>query len=390
MLKNKRILLGVTGSIAAYKSVDLVRRLVGEGASVHVIMTEASRKFVAPLSFEVVSQNRVLTDTFQDPLSHISLTSEADLMVVAPATANIIGKFACGIADDMLSTCFLSFKGRTIIAPAMNWRMYENPVFRRNLGSLISLGVIQVGPEEGSLACGEGAVGRMSEVSDIVEEVCSALTKKDLSGKRILVTAGPTREYMDPVRFIANRSSGKMGYAIARAALRRGAAVMLISGPSHLKPPVRADFVAVETTEEMRDAVIRNLRNADAVIMAAAVSDFSPEERNGRKIDKSSAVALRLKKTPDILSAIGAKKKRPFLVGFAAETTSDIGRARKKLFHKGADMVVFNNVLSPGSGFDVDTNEITILEKDGVSPFPLMSKDEVAETLLDRIAHFIR
>jgi phosphopantothenoylcysteine decarboxylase/phosphopantothenate--cysteine ligase len=271
----------------------------------------------------------------------------------------------------------------------MNWRMYENPVFRKNLGSLVSLGVIQVGPEEGSLACGEDAVGRMSEVSDIVEEVCSALTKKDLSGKRIMVTAGPTREYMDPVRFIANRSSGKMGYAIAKAALRRGAAVMLISGPSHLKPPVRADFVAVETTEEMRDAVIGNLRNSDAVIMAAAVSDFSPEKKDERKIDKSSALALRLKKTPDILSEIGSRKKRPFLVGFAAETTSDISRARKKLFHKGADMVVFNNVLSPGSGFDVDTNEITILEKDGVSPFPLMSKDEVAGILLDRLAHFI-
>ncbi|MCL4476886.1 MAG: bifunctional phosphopantothenoylcysteine decarboxylase/phosphopantothenate--cysteine ligase CoaBC [Nitrospirae bacterium] len=389
MLKNRKILLGVTGSIAVYKSVDLVRRLTKEGASVQVIMTDASRKFVTPLSFEVVSQSRVFTDTFQDPLSHISLTSDADLMVIAPATANIVGKFAGGIADDMLSTCFLSFKGKTVIAPAMNWRMYENPVFQKNLGYLASLGVIQVGPEKGSLACGDDAVGRMSDVSDIMEGIRSALTRKDLSGKRIMVTAGPTREYMDPVRFMSNRSSGRMGYAIARAALRRGAEVILISGPSPLKPPSGAGFVAVETTGEMRDAVMKNLKDSDAVIMAAAVSDFSPEDKNDKKIDKSGGLVLKLKKTPDILSEIGFMKKRPFLVGFAAETGADISRARKKLLDKGADVVVFNNVLSPGSGFDVDTNQITIIQKEGESSFPLMSKDEVADLLLDRIAHFI-
>lgn len=352
-------------------------------------MTEASRKFVTPLSFEIVSQRSVFTDTFQNPLSHISLTSDADLMVVAPATANIIGKFAGGIADDMLSTCFLSFRGRTVIAPAMNWRMYGNPVVQRNLGSLVSLGVIQVGPEKGSLACGEDAVGRMSDVADIMEGIRSALTEKDLSGKRIMVTAGPTREYIDPVRFISNRSSGKMGYAVARAALRRGADVILISGPSQLKPPSNAVFVAVETTEEMRSAVIKNLKGLDAVIMAAAVSDFSPVNRNDKKIDKSGGLTLKLKKTPDILSEIGAMKKRPFLVGFAAETGADISRARRKLLDKGADMVVFNNVLSPGSGFDVDTNQVTIIRKGGEASFPLMSKDEVADLLLDRIAHFI-
>ncbi len=254
MLKNKNILLGVTGSIAVYKSVDLVRRLTEEGASVQVIMTDASRRFITPLSFEIVSRNRVFTDTFQDPLSHISLTSDADLMVVAPATANSLGKFAGGIADDMLSTCFLSFKGKTIIAPAMNWRMYENPVFQKNLRYLASLGVIQVGPEKGSLACGDDAVGRMSDVSDILEGVRSALTRKDLSGKRIMVTAGPTREYMDPVRFMSNRSSGKMGYAIARAALRRGAEVILISGPSSVEASVRRRFCGCgDRPSEMRE-----------------------------------------------------------------------------------------------------------------------------------------
>lgn len=389
MLKKRKILLGVTGSIAVYKSIDLVRRLTAEGASVQVIMTDASMKFVAPLSFEVVSQNRVFTDTFQDPLSHISLTADADLMVVAPATANIVGKFAGGIADDMLSTCFLSFKGKTVLAPAMNWRMYENPVFRKNLRYLASLGVIRVGPEKGSLACGDDAVGRMSDVSDIMEVIRSAVTKKDLSGKRIVVAAGPTREYMDPVRFISNRSSGKMGYSIARAALRRGAEVVLISGPSALKPLSGTVFVSVETTGEMRDAVMKNLKGSDAVIMAAAVCDFSPEDRKDRKIHKSGGLLLKLKKTPDILSEIGSRKRRPFLVGFAAETGADTGPARKKLIDKGADMVVFNNVLSPGSGFDVDTNQITLIRKEGESSFPLMSKDEVADLLLDRIAHII-
>ncbi len=381
--------MGVTGSIAAYKSVDLVRRLTEEGASVHVIMTDASRRFITPLSFAVVSGNRVFTDTFEDPLSHISLTSDADLMVVAPATANIVGKFAGGIADDMLSTCFLSFKGKTAIAPAMNWRMYENPVFRKNLRYLVSLGVIQVGPDKGSLACGEDAVGRMSDVSDIMEGIRSALAAKDLLGKKIMVTAGPTREYMDPVRFMSNRSSGKMGYALARAALRRGAEVVLVSGSSPLKPPSGARFVAVETTGEMRGAVMKNLKGCDAVIMAAAVSDFSPGSRKEKKIDKSGGLILKLEKTPDILSEIGAMKRRPFLVGFAAETGAHINRARKKLVDKHADLMVFNNVLSPGSGFDVDTNQVTLIERAGESSFPLMSKDAVADLVLDRIAHFI-
>lgn len=389
MLKNKKILLGVTGSVAAYKSIDLTRRLTEGGASVHVIMTPSATKFVTPLSFEVASRNRVHTDAFQDPLSHITLTADADLLIIAPATANMIGKCAHGIADDMLSTSFLSFSGKVILAPAMNWRMFEHPVVRQNLQSLVSKGVLQIGPGKGSLACGEDAVGRMSDVQDIVEEIRAALSPKDFAGKKVMVTAGPTREYVDPVRFLSNRSSGKMGYAVARAALRRGADVILISGPSHLPAPSHADLVRVETASEMSNAVLKNLRGVRVVIMAAAVSDFSPDARSEKKIDKSRGLALKLTRTADILSEIGAMKKRPFLVGFAAETGADISRARKKLAGKRADVIVFNDVTSPGSGFDVDTNRVTLIGKGGESSFPLMSKDEVADILLDRIAHFI-
>jgi len=388
VLKNKKILLGVTGSIAACKSVDLARRLTEAGAEIRVIMTEASTKFISPLTFEIVSRGRVYTDTFREPMSHIALTSEAELMVIAPATANIIGKFANGIADDMLSTCLLAFRGKVVVAPAMNWRMYENPAFQRNLQDLLSRGVIKVGPVRGSLACGEDAIGRMADVQEIFEAVRSALSKKDLAGRKILVTAGPTREYLDPVRFISNRSSGKMGYAIAGAAIRRGAEVILISGPSPVRPPSGACLIQVETTIDMRDAVIRNMADCSAVIMAAAAADFTPPERSTTKIEKSDdGLTLRLIKAPDILSEIGAMKQRPILVGFAAETTDDPGRAREKLLKKGADIIVFNNVASADSGFDVDTNRVTMIERNGETSFPLMSKDEVADLLLDRVAN---
>jgi phosphopantothenoylcysteine decarboxylase / phosphopantothenate---cysteine ligase len=259
VLRNKSILLGITGGVAAYKSLDLIRRLREEGSSVNVIMTGAAKNFVTPLSFEVASGHRVYTDTFSDPMSHITLPANADIFVIAPATANIIGKFANGIADDLLSTCLLSFRGKTVIAPAMNWRMYENPLFQKNLNTLLSLGVIQVGPEKGSLACGEEGIGKMSDVHDIIESLKSALANKDLLNEKILVTAGPTREYLDPVRFLSNRSSGKMGYAIAKAALRRGAEVTLISGPSSLDKPKGVNFISVETAGDMFNAVTSEL-----------------------------------------------------------------------------------------------------------------------------------
>jgi phosphopantothenoylcysteine decarboxylase / phosphopantothenate---cysteine ligase len=388
-LKNKKILLGITGSVAAYRSIDLARRLTEEGASVHVIMTDAAGRFITPLTFEAVSRNKVHSTLFDDPFSHITLSADADIMVVAPITANLIGKFAQGIGDEILSTCLLSFRGKVVIAPAMNWRMYENRFVQENLRRLHSHGVVQVGPERGSLACGEEGVGRMADVPRIIEAISDSISKKDLSGRNIVVTAGPTREYLDPVRFISNRSSGRMGFAIARAASRRGAEVVIVSGPSSLEHPYGAEFVRADTASEMRESVLRNLRRCDALIMAAAVADFMPLKKEDKKIEKSDRMMLEIVQTPDILSEIGAMEKRPLLVGFAAETGPDLDRAKRKLLDKGADMIVFNDVTSMGSGFDVDTNEITLIERESVIPFPLMKKDEAAEVILDRVLQLL-
>jgi phosphopantothenoylcysteine decarboxylase/phosphopantothenate--cysteine ligase len=385
VLKNKSVLLGVTGGIAAYKAVDLIRRLREEGSSVTVIMTENAKNFITPLSLEVASQNKVYSDIFSDPMAHIMLPANADIMVIAPATANIIGKFARGIADNLLSTSFLSFKGKAVIAPAMNWRMYENPVLQENLRYLLSHGVIQVGPEKGSLACGEEGMGRMSDVSDIVETIRSSTTKKDLLNEKIIVTAGPTREYLDPVRFISNRSSGRMGYAIARAAFRRGAKVTLISGHSLLHQPKGVHFISVETAEDMLNAVNKELRSSTVLIMAAAVSDFMPAERANDKIEKSGKLSLKLKSTPDIILETGKSRNRPFIIGFAAETGRRIERAKRKLKEKNMDMIVFNDVTEAGSGFDVDTNRVIIFDKEKEIELPLLSKDSVADVILDRL-----
>ena len=385
MLKNKSVLLGVTGGVAAYKALDVIRRLREEGASVTVISTEAAGHFVTPLSLEVASGTKVYTDLFSNPLSHITLPSQADIFLVAPATANSIGKFANGIADDLLSTCMLAFPGKVIIAPSMNWRMYENPVVQENLQKLASRGMIQVGPEKGSLACGEEGWGRLADVHDIVEAVKSSLTKKDLSKERIVVTAGPTREYLDPVRFLSNRSSGKMGYAIARAALRRGAEVTLISGYSSLQPPKGATFISVDSAQDMLAAVLEHLNGATVLIMAAAVSDYVPAEISGDKIKKSDNFLLRLRLTPDIVAEAGKVKNRPFIIGFAAETGRRIENARKKLSKKNMDMIIFNDITAEDSGFDVDTNKVTIIDAEEERELMVMSKDAVADTLLDRM-----
>lgn len=385
VLRNKSILLGITGGVSAYKSIDLIRRLREEGALVTVIMTEAAKHFLTPLSLEVASQNKVFSDLYADTMAHISLPAGADIMVVAPATANTIGKFAHGIADNLLSLSFLSFKGKVVMAPAMNWRMYENPVFRKNLDTLLNLGVIQVGPEKGSLACGEEGIGRMAEVPDIIEATKGALTINDLADENILVTAGPTREYLDPVRFLSNRSSGKMGYALARAALRRGAQVTLISGPSSLPQPKGVKFIPVDTAGDMHSAVNRELVSSTILIMSAAVSDFMPAEKSGEKIDKTGKLFLKLTATPDILSAVGKKKNRPFIVGFAAETGRKLEKARKKLKHKNMDLIVFNDVTEAGSGFDVETNKVVLIDKKKESELPLLNKDDVADAILDRI-----
>jgi phosphopantothenoylcysteine decarboxylase/phosphopantothenate--cysteine ligase len=384
-LKNKSILLGVTGGVAAYKAIDLIRRLREEGSSVSVIMTEAAKHFVTPLSLEVASQNSVYSNLYSTPMAHITLPSKADIMVIAPATANSIGKFAHGIADDLLSTCFLAFSGTVIIAPSMNWRMYENPVFQKNLKSLLSRGILRIGPEKGSLACGEEGTGRMSEVSDIIDTIKYSLTEKDLLHEKILITAGPTREYLDPVRFISNRSSGKMGYFIAKAAVRRGAEVTLISGPSSLKQPKGVHFIPVETAEDMLNAVTIELRTSTVLIMSAAVSDFMPSEKSGQKMEKSGELLLHLKQTPDILAEAGKKKKRPFLIGFAAETGGRIDHARKKLKEKNMNMIVYNDVTEPGAGFDVDTNRVVIIDNKKETEFPLLNKEAVADAILDRM-----
>ncbi|PKL52004.1 MAG: bifunctional phosphopantothenoylcysteine decarboxylase/phosphopantothenate--cysteine ligase CoaBC [Nitrospira bacterium HGW-Nitrospira-1] len=384
-LKDKSILLGVTGGVAAYKAVELVRRLKDEGASVTVIMTKAAGHFITPLSLEVASQNIVYTSLFDTPMAHIALPAKADVMVIAPATANIIAKFAHGIADDLLSACFLSYQGRIVVAPSMNWKMYENQIVQENLRKLKSRGVIQVGPEKGRLACGEEGLGRLSDVQDIAEAVGAAITGKDLSNEKIVVTAGPTREYIDPVRFISNRSSGRMGYALARAARDRGAAVTLISGPSSLERPCGLKFVQVETSEEMLEAVAKETgEDTTVLIMSAAVADFKPQERSASKIEKSEGMTLKLHKADDIISHITGRDKRPFVIGFAAETGGNIDRAEKKMLQKNMDMIVFNDVSEPGAGFEVDTNRVVIIDRRGKTVTELLSKDSIADIVLDR------
>ncbi len=386
-LKNRRILLGVTGGIAVYKAADLVRRLKSEGADVTVMMTEASRRFVSPLTFESLSGNRVLTDIFTEPLAHIEVPGRADLLVMAPATANIIGKLAAGLADDIVSLSFTAYKGPVLFAPAMNWRMYEHPLVRRNIETLKELGLREVPPDVGELACGERGVGRMAPVSRIIEEVKASLSDKDLAGLKVLVTAGPTREPIDPVRFVSNRSSGKMGYALARVALRRGAEVTLVSGPVSVEPPGGARFIEVETAEEMLRAVMNDAPGMDLLVMAAAVSDFAPEGYSTRKREKGGMFTIGLRPTPDIVKAVAGIEGRPFIIGFSAETGPDVAKARKKLEEKGMDFIVFNDVTLEGAGFDTDTNKVTIIDREGGRDFPLMSKEDCAEVIFD---HFLR
>jgi phosphopantothenoylcysteine decarboxylase/phosphopantothenate--cysteine ligase len=384
-LKNKSILLGVSGGVAAYKTVELVRRLKDEGASVTVIMTEAAGHFITPLSLEVASHNKVYTSLVEEPMAHIDLPSQADVMVIAPATANIIAKFAHGIADDLLSTCLLSYQGRTVVAPSMNWKMYGNQILQENLRKLKSLGVIQVGPEKGTLACGEEGLGRLADIPDIMGAIMTAVTPQDLSNEKIVVTAGPTREYIDPVRFISNRSSGKMGYALARAARDRGADVTLISGPSSLQRPFGLKFVQVETSAAMLETVTNETGDDTTVlIMSAAVADFRPQEKSATKIEKSENMTLKLHKADDIISHITCRGRRPFVIGFAAETGSDIDRAEKKMQEKNMDMIVFNDVSEPGAGFDVDTNRVVIIDRKGKIFTGLHSKDFIADIVLDR------
>jgi phosphopantothenoylcysteine decarboxylase / phosphopantothenate---cysteine ligase len=395
MLTDKKIILGVCGGIAAYKAIELLRLLTKAGADVHVIMTRAAQEFVAPLTFQTLSSNPVHTELFnliaEREIGHISLADRADLFIIAPATANVIGKIAAGIADDMLTTTVMATKAPVLIAPAMNVNMLTNPIYRENEEKLRRFGYQFVAPVCGSLACGWEGEGKLASPEVIFEGVVTALTKKDLSGRTILITAGPTREEIDPVRYISNHSSGKMGYALARAARRRGAQVLLISGPTALVKPDGVRVVNVTSAVEMQSEVMARAAEYDVVIKAAAVADYRPVARSGTKIKKKGESAtIELVKNPDILAGLGEMVSglmpRPFLVGFAAETDALAENASKKLREKNLDMIVANDVSQVDAGFNVDTNRALLFFKDGSSSeCGLMSKDQLAGTILDHV-----
>lgn len=392
-MQDKIILVGVTSSIAIHKSVELVSQLVKRGASTHVVMTENATKLVAPLQFQTISQNPVYFDLFDSGQDwkpkHIELADESDLLAIVPATANIIGKMAHGIADDMLSTLAIAARCPILLAPAMNCHMYANPFVQENLQILVEKrGVFIAEPEEGWLACGYEGKGRLQNVGKIIKQIQDILlTRKDFSGKKILVTAGPTREYLDPIRFISNRSSGKMGYAIAKTAAQRGAFVKLISGPTALQPPPQVEFVNVETALQMYEAVLSSADSFDIIVMAAAVADYRPGEKNVHKIKKTDGeLIVQFEHNPDILMELGKRKKTTqILIGFAAETEDEVKNAQEKLIRKNLDLIVVNNVLQQGAGFETDTNIVTILSKDDARELSLMKKIDVANLLLDRI-----
>ncbi|NLK20948.1 MAG: bifunctional phosphopantothenoylcysteine decarboxylase/phosphopantothenate--cysteine ligase CoaBC [Epulopiscium sp.] len=390
-MDKKTVVLGVTGGIAAYKACEVTSRLIKLGFNVQVIMTQSSTEFVRPLVFQSLTNNPVVTDMFEKPstweIEHISLAKKANLFLIVPATANIIGKIACGIADDMLSTTVMATKAPVVFAPAMNTAMYQNRIVQKNISNLKELGYFFISPSQGRLACGDMGVGKLAEVEAIVEETVRILNPrpKDYLNKRIMVTAGPTRESIDPVRYISNHSSGKMGYQIARAAIDRGAEVTLITGPTSLKPPEDCETIHVTTTEEMYEAVIKNYDQVDMVIKSAAPSDYRLETVSPSKIKKTSdTLTIHLKPNKDILKALGEKKKKQVLIGFAAESNNELKYGIEKLQKKNLDMICINNILRENVGFNHDTNQITIVKKTGEQKtFPLMSKEELAHCILN-------
>ena len=392
VLTGKNIVLGVTGGIAAYKSCEIVSRLRKAGAKVHVIMTKNACEFVTPLTFETLSNNPCVTDTFARPerweVEHIALAKAADLFVIAPATANIMAKMAHGIADDMLSTTVLATRATVLIAPAMNTGMWEAKATQENLAVLKARGVEFVGPEGGFLACGDVGAGRMSEPVQIVEKITALLSRKqDMAGLKVLVTAGPTREMLDPVRFVTNRSSGRMGYALAENAQQRGAEVTLVSGPVNISVPHGVHVVNVQSTDDLYNAMMEHAPRQDIIVQSAAPADYKAESVAPQKLKKQgdAALELRLVPTQDVAKAVGEKKQPgQTLIGFAAETENLHDNAGKKLDRKNLDMIVANDVTKPGAGFDVDTNIASILTDDGIEELPLMKKTELAQVIFDR------
>ncbi|MED0993092.1 bifunctional phosphopantothenoylcysteine decarboxylase/phosphopantothenate--cysteine ligase CoaBC [Bacillus cereus] len=392
MLKGKKILLCVTGGIAVFKAAALTSKLTQAGATVKVMMSESAMKFVTPLTFQALSRHDVYTDTFDEKdsavIAHIDLADWADVVLVAPATANCIGKLANGIADDMITTTLLATTAPVWIAPAMNVHMYENKIVQKNMMTLKALGYTFIEPGEGFLACGYVAKGRLEEPEVIIgrlEEVFSE--QKPLQGKRILITAGPTREKIDPVRFMTNFSSGKMGYAIAEVAASLGADVILVSGPTALNPPLHVTTIQVESAQDMLEAVLQHYQNVDVVIKTAAVADYRPKYVHDNKMKKQNGDAvIELERTVDILRTLGEKKERQLLIGFAAETTNIEEYATRKLREKNANMIVANDVKAQGAGFGTDTNIVTMYRKDGeIIELPLLTKKEVAREILKQI-----
>ncbi|GEC88290.1 MULTISPECIES: bifunctional phosphopantothenoylcysteine decarboxylase/phosphopantothenate--cysteine ligase CoaBC [Brevibacillus] len=399
-LAGKRIVLGVSGGIAAYKAAALTSKLTQAGALVHVILTESALQFIQPLTFQALSHLPVYTDTFTEPdphvISHIELADRADLVLIAPATANVIGKMANGIADDMLTTTVLATKAPVMVAPAMNVNMYNHPAVIANMDKLTAYGYRFVEPGVGLLACGWIGKGRLAEPEEIVEavrqwfasdETRQTIREKDLQDKHVLITAGPTREKIDPVRYITNHASGKMGYAIAEAARDRGAKVTLISGPTTLARPDGVEFIAVESVQEMFDAVMEQLPHCDIVVKSAAVSDYRPKHVAEHKMKKGDGpLELSLEKAPDILKTIGERKTKQFVVGFAAETQNVLQHAQSKLERKNLDMIVANNVLLEGAGMGSDTNIVTLLTRGGEQlALDKLSKRAVADKLFDAV-----
>ena len=398
MLKNKNIILGVTGGIAVYKAADLVSKLRKQHANVDVIMTEGATKFVTPLTFQTMSQNQVHIEMFglinNFDVEHISLAQKADIILIAPATANTIGKIANGIADNMLTTVVMASRAKIIFAPAMNTEMYNNPIVQDNISKLKKLGCEFITPGVGLLACGDYGAGKMAEPINIVEYVISSFAKKDLIGKKIVVTAGPTIEPLDPVRYMTNHSSGKMGYSIAKEAKDRGANVVLITGPTSLVPPDDVEVVNVDTTQDMFDAVGRYFTDCDVLIKSAAPLDYKPETVSPIKIKKKDGeediLDLKFIRNPDIAAHYGKLKDKQIIVGFAAETNNLIEYANNKLKKKNFDFIVANNIAEPGAGFQADTNIATIIEKNGNNEtHPLMGKTDLAKIIIDKVSYLI-
>jgi phosphopantothenoylcysteine decarboxylase/phosphopantothenate--cysteine ligase len=391
MLENKKIVLGVTGGIAAYKSAELTRALVKAGAKVKVLMTKSAMEFITPLTLQTLSQGPVYTDMFGSTgsyeINHIALADYADAFVIAPATGNVIGKIAAGIADDLLTTTVMAQNKPTLICPAMNDQMLNNPIVQDNIRKLRQYGYSVMESQIGELACKKTGSGRLPDIPVILDAVEEILAPKDLAGERILITAGPTEEPLDPVRFITNRSSGKMGYALAKAARQRGAFVTLVSGPTKITPPAVQELISVRTAREMHRAVLDRYSTATVIIKAAAVADYRPKTVSEEKIKKEKGMkSLELERNPDIIAEIGARKKKCILVGFAMETEDLLANARQKLQNKNMDMIVANSLSEEGAGFQTDTNIVTILDKNGKTiSLSKMSKIDVAHSILDHV-----